>query len=562
MPDLLPCIPDNEAVLSFGYGIVGEEVSTLNFGHGIVVSTEEYATLSFGYETTVSGLTSWEPTQTPWGYMTQFMGNFYPYWHAANAKVGGRTQRVLNSLAGFPLTQLMTKIRRVRANLFLSTADVSEPNKIWVAPRPVASSEQDQARNLLLNPTFNRVHPQRLGPWGWSSALPGSTGDWELKRGLGLYGYHGVRLTVENGESITLSQDNDLIFRSGNSYTATVWYAGMRPTRSTPIVSRSAGPQLQLATQYSDGTLDVVSVFLDDDTSGAWKKASVTFSPTMDTHNLQVSIVVRDYAGEPVVLEVGGVQLEAGPSSSVFTEHIDNSNALFLVYPTEEITESTRWGDITYDRQERIRFVDDLDYDTLLESLPNRCAVSAATTEVGVSGAVLDATIEPNGQQFSIGWRIANNLIERYNADIRQSEVYGTYKIADLFGNGHTDLLFTRPVDVGVTTTYEAITVAGDWLYVMTKEVYLGKTQRVLKVCSPYIRWEDTNHLESYADIYVNDGTGSCTFLGVVDVKSDKLLMTIGGTDYVIDLIWDIAARNPAGTLIFRSDPGEAIVVQ
>jgi hypothetical protein len=561
MPDLLPCVPDNEAVLSFGYIIVGDESSTLSFGYEIVESTEEYSTLSFGYEITIAGLTSWEPTFTPVGYMTQYMGNFYPYWHAANVKNGGRTQRVMNSLAGFQITQLLTKIRRLRANLFLSTTDLSEPHKVWVAPRPVASIEQDKTINLLSNPSLSRVQPQRLGPWSWSSGFVGSTGDWELKRGLGLYGYHAVRLTAQNGESISLKQSNDLIFREGNIYTATVWYAGMRPERGTPISSRSSGPQLQINTQYSDGSTEIDSVFLEDDTNGAWKRASLSFSPSKDTHNIEVSIVVKDYEGETVVLEVGAVQLEAGRDSSVFTDNVFSSNTLYAIYPRETISEDTGWGTFSYERQKRIRIDDFLSYENLLEQLPDRCTVTTATSEVAVSNNVLDAIIESTGQQFSIGWRIANNLIERYNVDIRQNEIWGYYKIADLYGNGDTDLLFFRPADLGVTSTYEALTVAGEWLYVMVKETYLGKTTRVLKICSPYIRWDDTNHLESFADIYVDDGTGTCTFLGVINGRSDQLLMTVSSVDKVIDLIWDSAARNTDGTLIFRSDLGEATVV-
>lgn len=560
MPDPLPCVPDNEAVLSFGYAVHGEDVSSLSFGYQVTPSTEEYTTLSFGYEVVVEGLTSWEPTETPVGYMTQHLGNQYPYWHAANYKNGGRTQRVLNSLAGFQLTQLLSKVRRHRANLFLGTADVSEPSRIWVAPRPIAQADQPVNVNLLLNPTLNRVYPQRLGPWGWSQAFASSTGTWELRRGAGLYGYYGVRLTAEDGQSITLTQDRDLIFRAGNSYTATVWFAGIRPERDTPI-TKVTGPQLQVSTQYSDGSSEISSVFLNDDTGGAWSRASVTVVPDRDTHNIQVSVVVRDYGGEKVVLDIGGLQLEAGTISSTFSEFIYSTNVLFLVSPSRSITESTDWGDVTYDRQTRIRTDDYLSYEALLEQMPDRCTLTEAVDEIGVSSDVLDAVIEPDNRQFSIGWRIVDNLIERYNADITQSEIWGYYKIADLYGDGGKELRFFRPVDLGVTSTYEALTVAGEWLYVIVKEEYLGKTHRVLKICSPYIRWDDTNHLESFADVYVDDGDGTCTSVANISGRSDQLLITIDSVEYVMDLIWDSAARTNEGIMIFRSDPGDAAVV-
>lgn len=560
MPDLLPCVPSNEAVLSFGYHVEGADTASLSFGYQVGQSSEEYASLTFGYETTIEGITSWEPTETPWGHMTQYMGNYFPYWHAANYKVGGRTQRVLNSLQGFHLTKLMSSIRRLRANLFLSTADVSEPYKVWTCSRPVAFSEQADNYNLLLNPSFSTIYPQRLGPWGWSSALPSATGSWSITRGLGLFGYNAVRLVSQAGESVSLSQDRDLIFRPGSSYTATVWYAGMRPSRAADYVPMS-GARLQISTQYSDGTIEVSSIFLKDATDGAWTRASLTFTPVKDTHNIQVSIVVSDNNGETVDIEVGGVQLEVGDRSSPFSEHRMNTNSLSLVYPVQSVTEATSWGSITYDRQPRVIFKDSYGYEAYKASLPDRATVSDADGEQSVSKNLFDAVIESGGQYFTVGWRISNNLIERYNADIRQEEIWGYYKVADLYGDGSTDLEFFRPADFGVTSTYEALTIAGEWIYVVVKEVYLGKTQRVLKICSPYIRWDDTNHLESYADIYLDDGDGSCTYLGLVDGRTDKLLMTIDGNDKIVDLIWDSAARDSNGMIIFRNDVSDAVVV-
>lgn len=561
MTEALPCVPADEAVFSFSYEIYGDEYSSLSFAYAIDPSDIEFAELNFGYRIGISTLDRWEPTITPRGYMTQVVGNYFPYWHAARRLYGGRTQRVLNSLGGYHLTEIMNKIRRFRANLFLETADLSEPNKVWVVNRPVARGKQDTPVNLLQNPSFSKVMPQRNGPWGWSSSLINATGDWELKRGLGLYGYYGVEMSVTEGESVTLSQSNLLSFRIGNSYTATVWYAGMRPVRSTPITDRTSGPILLITTRHTDGTTSTDSVFLEDDTAGAWKSATITVTPTKNVHEVEVAVVAQPYESEDVVIQVGGLQLERGSVSTVFSSSITNQHMLYLIYPTEEVTESTAWGDITYTRQKRIMIDDYYDYPGLLDLPPDRCTVSNATSEVGVSSAVLDAYVEPDGQQFSVGWRINSNYIERYNADINQNEVWHTLRVADLFGDGSRERYYYVPADVGVTQTYEALTTADKWIYVLVKETYLGKTQRVLKVCSPHMRWDNENYIESIADIYVDDGTGSATFLGKVQGRSDQLLATIGGTDKVIDLIWDSAARNDNGTIILRNDPGSARLV-
>jgi len=557
------CIPENEAVLSFGYEVVGEELSTLSFGFGVVASTEEYASLDLAYEIVPAGGTTWEPTVTPYGYMTQVIGNQYPYWHAGQAKVGGRTQRVINSLGGFHLTELMHKFRKLRANMFLGTVDLSEPHRAWMTPRPVTLRDQEKPRNLLLNPGFSRVIPQRLGPWAWNSGLVSSTGDWNLTRATGLYGYYGFRASVDDGESVTLSQSIGLVLRAGQTYTATVWYAGMRPTRSIPVTGRSSGPSLLVGTQYSNGEVDSTSVFLEDDTGGLWSRASVTFTPLSDTHSVDVSLVVQDYEGESVVMEFGGVQLELGSKSSPFMENTFDEGMLYLLDAKVETTESTAWGDITYYRQQRVRVDDYYDWRTLQELPADRATVTAETVEtIATEQNVLGAVVDVGGRTFGLGWRIASGLIESYNADLRQEEVCATFQIADLYGDGAPVRLYHRPVDLGVTQTYEAMCTSRDWLYVVVTEVYLGKTHRVLKVCAPYSRWDANGYLESVADIYLDDGTGTVLSIGLVEGRSDQLLMQKTGDDYyVVDLLWDSAARTSDGHVIFRKDPGSAILV-
>lgn len=557
---MLNCIPDNESVLEFAYNIVGGEEASLSFGYGIGVSSESYASLIFGYHIAVSDLDYWEPTETPVGYMTQVIGNNYPTWHAGRRLYGGKTQRVINSLGGFQLTEVATNISKTRANLFLGTADVSEPYKIWVAPRPVARSKQVK-RNLLQNGSFNVINPQRVGPWGWSEALPDASGDWTIKRNKGLFGNNSIRLSVSEGESVVLKQDNDYIYSYGSSYTATVWYAGIRPSRDGWPEERFAGPKLQLSTQYADGTYDVVSVYLKTDTDGYWTKSSVTFYPTKQTHNIEVSIIAQDEDGEDVVIDIGGIQLEEGPYSLPYTEYKFEPDYLFLVYPEEDITESTAWGNVTYTRQKKVRIRDDFDYQRLLELPPSRAELSASTDEVGVTNNVFDVYVEEDGARFSIGWRITSNYIERYNADLLMDEVFDTVSVADLYADGKRNRYYFKPSSFDITQVYEALTVANKFIYVIVKETYNGKTCRVLKVCSPYLRWDVRDHLESLADIYVDDGTGTCNSVSLVSGRTDQLLIDIDSTVYLCQLKWDSAATSRDGNVILRTDPEEARIV-
>lgn len=549
------------AKLSFSYEIDGYESSSLSFGYAIAASGIEEASLSFSYSIADTSITPYERLQTPIGYMTQVIGNQLPYWHAARRLEGGRSQRVINSLGGFHLTELMNQVRKFRKNQFLSTTDISDPSYLWATPRPVAKGNHETTRNLLFNGSLSYTHPYRLGPWGWCSSFSTDTGSYSVRPGKGLFGYYAVRLVADSDESITLTQTIDFVVRPQKEVTATVWYAGMRPERSPVVTYRGSGPKLQLTLLYNDGTSKTVSKYLYDDTAGSWKKASVTLSAEKEASDVQVAIVVTDYKGDTVTLDIGGVQLETGALSTQWTENFFDKETLYLVSARTSYTESTSWGDITYDRIQRVQIKDIFSWPEMLRDVPpDRASVSLATTEVGVSRETLNAYVDQSGNQFSMGWRIINNQVEVYNADINQSEVWYQADIWDAYADGKRDELLFDPGDLGVTQTLEAITTTEDWVYVIVKETYLGQTYRVLKICSPYLPWENIR-LECIRDIYIDDGTGTCNSIGLVEGRKDMFILDIDSTDYLVELVWDSAAFSNNGIVLLRSNPGSAKLV-
>lgn len=551
------------AQLDFAYDKTGYELGLLDFAYDKNATAYKTASLDFSYWKVSGDLLQWDPTATPVSYMTQIIGNTFPYWHAARRVEGGRTQRVINSLGAFHLEQLFYGIRKHRANLHLSQADVSEPDQVWALDRPVAKPDHKRPINLLLNPAFSYIHPQRLGPWAWSRGFFGATGDFEMRRGRGLYGQNAVRLTADVGEAIALEQGNNLVFREGDQITVTVWYAGMRPDRGNEDIYLHDGPRLLLSVEYADDTVEMHQAYLRDDTGGGWLCETFTVTASKETHEIGVSVVVEPREGEKCVIEVGAVQLEYGAESTPFTEHVSKFGALFLVSPFETVVESTDWGSITYTRQSVTPIEDNISYDDLVDRIPpSRASITPAVDEQGVTYTTLGVRVDDSGRQFTTGWRInGSNLIERYNAMNRQSEVFNTFKVADLFGNGGTEVLYFKPDYLGVTSVFEALTVAGEWLYVIVKETWNGKTMRLLKVCRPIFRWNEIGYLESVSDVYLDDGTGTCESVGLIESRTDRLLLVISGVPKVAQLIWDAGASNGKGMVVLRSDPGEAILV-
>ena len=505
---------------------------------------------------------TWEPTATPVAYHTQKIGNQLPYWHAGRRVIASRTQRVLNAAAGFHMDTFMSQVRLLRANGHLATADVCEPHMVWVCRRPIAVRSHEDVRNMLQNPGFHRVQPWRLGAWGWGRSLSAGTGEISLRPGRGLFGYYGIRLTAEVGETISLHQRLVRPMNVHENFLVSCWYAGMRPASSFagPQVD---GPKILVTLTYVDNTTEDFQEFLNPATDGTWTQASLLITPSKVVHSVDVKAVVEDVDGETAVMEFGGFQMELGTLPTPWTEDLTGARNLYLLYEKDNYTESTDWGDITYDRQTRIAIADNVDYAALsYVTTPSRATVVAADDdEVGVAHTVLGAEVDQAGVQFSVGWRVNSGVIERYNADLSQSEVWYSLGVADLFADGTFDETYRDPADEAVTQVIEAITVARHWLYIVVKETWKGRTNRILKVCNPYVRWKDTGFLESLQDIWLDSGTGTCTGIGLMDERIDKILYTVDGTDYVGTLFWDKAAGTQDGMVVLRSDPGEGVLV-
>jgi len=550
----------NASSLYFEYEITGYEISSLEFDYEIQASTDEIASLDISYEVKRATLTQWEPLETPKSPYTQVIGNQFPHWHAARRRAGSTIQRVLNSAAGHHLQMLSREIHRLRANLFVATTDLSELDQVYVVKDPRDPLHQPVRRNLLRNSSFFLGGLSRLGtPHEWTAGLSASTGDVTLSEEGSLFGTYGVRMAAGVGEVVVLYQRRDLVLPADAPISAAVYYAGMAPEETADPAEAS----LCVTLQYRDGTTRMWRAGLERGTDGEWKRQTLTVTPTQETHSITVAVVVDNrFSLVPLTFEIGAFQLEKGDNLGPWTPSSDDDISYAVVQDRGEISETVNGSALTFSRARRTVVLPAASYEILSrETLPTRLTKAAATTEVGVASSRLGFMVGTDGVRYSTGWRIEDGQVARYNADISQDEVFNLFLIADTYADGlFEETLYSDVEDLGVTQVAEALTVLDGLIYVVVKETYRGRTVRVLKICHPGIRWDDTGHLECLREIKVDTGEGSCTFIGSIDKRPDEFLVTISGVDYKLSLTFDHATLLESGLLAFRSSHQGTVV--
>lgn len=542
------------SVLSFGYEIQGYESSVLEFGYAIAEDNRESAELSFGYEIVPSSVDTWYPTVTPVGYLTQLIGNNFPYWHAARRLEGGKTQRVINSLAGFHLTELDLSSISLKRSMYLKTCATDEPGRGWIFARPIAKSAQKSGSNLLRNPTFSKCLHFRDGPLFWDITSSSYSEGFELVEDEGLFDKYALRLR----KTTAISQTVYSVIRKSTKFTATVWYAGMRKARGFEA-SRKSGPKLIVGVRYADNTYETFSEVIKDDTSGKWNKAYVTVTPRKDTHSIDFIISISPLDGEEVCIDIGGALLEQKNTTDLFSFNPDDGLPLTIKYPKEEHT-ATLVGpeEITYSRVPATVIKDDKTFDELAIAIPDRCVLSDETPKSAYSTEIFGGSAETNGNVSPTGWRVEDNLIAKYDALSGRDDTLETFAIADLL---YTDgeFLYHKASQLGVENTIEALTVYNKKLYVVVKETYRGVDRRLLKVVEPFHRWEHDNQLECIKEILVPTSDGTCIFIGSTDCYNEFVL-TIDDEDIMINLVKDEAASLEGDVVLFLNDITDGVL--
>lgn len=538
------------------YEVSGVEYATLDAEYEIQANDIEFAVLDAVYSVAQTEPTMWEPTITPVSDWTQAIGNKYPTWHAARRRRGSNIQRLINSFSGYHLEQIANLMARVRMDNFLPTADTSSMSHVFSAPAPSVNSASVR-KNILVNSDFATPGLTRLRtPYAWTDCQT-STGEITRTKALPLIGHASVKLKAEPEELVTFFQSLPLQSLPDTSFVCSAWYSGLSATQDFGIDDLYCFA----AVTYSDGTVETFRKRLDSLGDGEWKVIRIPVTLAREAYRFKVGIVADNRFGtEDLALVVSAFQLEPGTSGSSWCPAPSDPASLQVV--DDKTTAEEEGVTLSVYPKEKLFRIEG-QAELAENALPLSMEVSAATDESAVSKNRLGVSIDKDGSRFSIGWRIEAGQVRAYNADLGLTENFGIYSVADVHYPFKIDEPWYYSIeDLGVTQVCEALTVFNDLIWIVALETYRGQTYRVLKICSPGTRWDDTNHLECLREINVGISTGDCTFVGQIDGRSDQLLLTIDDEDYVADLLFNDFFTTAEGVVITRTKhPGRVIAV-
>lgn len=505
----------------------------------------------------------WERKTGFWAFSTQEIGNMFPRWHAARLNTAGNTQELINGWGmGFDHAKL--QFARFRKQLFIDTAELTEPDlfrhgSVLDYGRDV---EKNRTKNLLSNPSFAyRGLARRNTPIFWSTYRAKTTGEVVLVDSPVFIGSHSARLHAEPGEEAYLSQTVSRVVEHSRSITASLWY--MVPIPEDVLESEEHRAGICLTVVYANGQADIVRAALDLGTGGRWRRASVTLELTHELFACTFGIQIENDLDDPIRVYAGAAQLEVNPEVTPWSESeftflpyqtedviVGAPCDVYIDYGTQEVTEEIVEDEpVTYDARSGRTLTYVTSQNVLWEDLvPTK--VTATLLDESPDAETFDNFgwyANPERERFNTRWRITDNKVEQFNADI-PAETICMWDIGEL----HLDEDFRLWLGIAAdeefpsfTRTLEALCVFKNKIWVLCKETEDGVTKRVLKVLDPWSRWAiplaydqqlTSLHLECIGDVDVGMSSGTADFLGVLTADPDVMIMRVDDSYYELDL--------------------------
>ncbi len=499
-----------------------------------------------------------------WAWSTQDIANRFPRWTMPRLNVRGTTQQLINTW-GMSMDHTVQNYLALKRDSYIGTADITQPGVFYHGSTvDYGTRLKSRATNLLQNPSFTiKGLARQTVPLWWSKDSGETTGSAVMVESPTFVGTHSIRLDAEQDERVYLSQRHLLDAPEGESLTASLWY--MVPLANDALESDTAKAALCLYVQYVDGMMDVVRVPLDLGTNGEWRRKSVTIELEKELFHFNYMVDINNSEATPIRVYCGAAQAELGTHASTWEEPgrtifpyindvggYDSPVDAYIDLGVEETTEELVEGEpVTYDARTLRKLTYVPRDDTFWYGLhPTRVNTSLLTT---VPSAVQNTTLgwfsSPDGDRFPTNWRVEDNYIEQYNQRITH-EVVGKFSLAETNLDERVDSLvgvMSDTEDPGFTRTIETLCVHRGYLWVVCKEVEDGVTTRSLKKVNPHSHWpvpegytQDLEmFLEVMGDVDLELNTGTADYIGVIEEGSDKLLLRVSDSYYVVTLEYD-----------------------
>jgi len=443
-----------------------------------------------------NSITSIKPRYGCRAYSTQKIMNNLPAWMEMRKNHESIAQQLTHAW-GKELDDTISLYNEYRANQFIGTSDTFCDISTGISDLSFSEYKVYEPRlvNLLFNSSFSIKGAARLQkPEGWHverdelNALSFYTEDT-------LFGENSLLLDGSIGE-VVLKQSREYT-QSGGSLNLSIFVKTIGSTGSTTSKVQEHKGGIILVLQYADGETRSYGIGFPNNTQDKWARATFSVEVTKKIFKYEVLIINRT----AYIYAVDLPQLEVGKSATNWTPSLYdtpiflNSNVRHMAAVQVLLGKSD--GAINKLELLAINSSDEFK-DTII---PTR--IEAATIVDNPRHSFNLEYLQEvtyGKEELPTKWVVYNNKIRQQS--ITTPDVYGEEMLpVDLYMNEDGVLLLnTYDADNGNISVC-ALTIYNNWMFVVTKESYMGSTKYVLKFVRPGKLTYDDVYLQSFGDI-------------------------------------------------------------
>lgn len=455
------------------------DYSYVRYSYGLKELAEDDVVVAYSYDSLCDNIVD-QPFEGYLAPITQNISNNLPPWMDIRKHRSSNGWQLINSW-GTNLEDTLQNIVSKISDTQLTLADKSRLGSVYYFDLDSEQFlENRKYKNLLSNSSFSIKDVARTNlPAGWTDYNKGALGSVSLDRTRSLLGAYSVKIKGDGfiGQQVLL--DTEPV----NSLAASCYILCDDP---------SVDISMSISVEKLDGT-SVSSEAKLTSRSAHWRRLALVLPINSEVYRLRISI----RADVSSVCYICAPQVEIGTSVTTWTSSVGDS----LPY----LASSSRFGPVQAHTTEAISskttifpIADELEF--LDISIPTRIQkYPTVSIDLDLFGdQSYGRRVNYFGETTNTEWVVLNGYIVERSLSPTAWDIYGRYTIRDL--RVFDDSLYGTREDCLGTITPVACAIKRDYLYVVCKEIYRGKTLYTLKIVSPKVPPKEQTYLESIID--------------------------------------------------------------
>jgi len=459
------------------FGDVKTAYAPVRYSYDLLQLTTADTTFSYSYGSSAYSeiFAQQEGYKSP---STQEILNNLPQWMKLRQAGSSNGWKLTNSW-GMGLENVLENVKTKLFDINLATADTKYFSYLsYVDIDSKALLESKQNKNLLFNSSFSlRDVARSLLPAGWTSYNSGPSAFLDYRKSI----VSPVSISSPTGR-IKVGQEVLLDNVSIKDATASIY---------VNCDSSSVDIRLHIAVEKIDGT-SISFTAKTSNRSQEWVRLVLPFDVSSQVYRISYSVITN--CNGPV--SICAPQLEIGSvtswSSSIFDfiPYLNSRNVFNTVYAVPEDRNGRKIPIFNINSE---RDFLDIGIPTRIEkvTIPSKAIVFNQDKEFGRKVDVL-------GEITNTEFDTLDGKIKERSLGPSVWDFFGSYDIRDL--RYFEELQYGTVEDSSVKITPLAAAVRKDYLFVVCKEEYQGKTKRVLKIVRPRTPPNGQTYLESFTD--------------------------------------------------------------